>query len=99
MKAGNYHGHDHRLGREASPGRPKFVQAWKAKFPMSLVPQFAVISEDGGCRWWNEWPDGKTRCLAAGTFEITDELISRGSIVEIGNSGQYIQAHEVLEID
>jgi hypothetical protein len=29
--------------------------------------------------------------------EITDELISRGSIVKVGN--QYIQAHEILERD
>jgi hypothetical protein len=70
MKAGKYHSYDVRLGQEASPDRSSFVAAWKAKFPMSLVPQFAVVAEDGSCRHWNEWPDGRDRRLPAGTFNI-----------------------------
>jgi len=71
MKAGKYNAHDWRTEQSASPDRSIFVTAWKAKFPMQSIPQFAVIEEDGSCRHWNEWPDGRTRRLPAGTFEIT----------------------------
>jgi hypothetical protein len=69
MKAGKYHSYDWRTERDADANRSVFRAAWKAKFP-GVVPQFAIILDDGSCHWWNEWPDGRTRRLPPGTFNI-----------------------------